>query len=197
MICNVVIFGAPGSGKGTQSEFIANKYGLKHLSTGDLLRSEMGTGSELGKNIESYISQGNLVPDELIIDMLGKVLDKEKNMSGYIFDGFPRTTEQAKALKKMLKTREMKISVVIDLEVDDEELIKRLLYRGLTSGRSDDNYETIQHRIQVYNTKTAPVKDYYRQEGLAVEIQGKGELNEIFTRICNTIDTCKKFKVSQ
>lgn len=197
MICNVVIFGAPGSGKGTQSEFIANKYGLKHLSTGDLLRSEMATRSELGKSIESFISQGNLVPDELIIDMLGNVLDKEKNTSGYIFDGFPRTTEQAIALKKMLKAREMKISVVIDLEVDDEELIKRLLYRGLTSGRSDDNYETIQHRIQVYNTKTAPVKDYYRQVGLAVEIEGKGELNEIFTRICNTIDTCKKFKVSQ
>lgn len=197
MICNVVIFGAPGSGKGTQSEFIADKYGLKHLSTGDLLRSELQTRSELGKNIESYIKEGNLVPDELIIDMLGCVLDKEKNTSGYIFDGFPRTTEQAKALKKMLKAREMKISVVIDLEVDDEELITRLLNRGLTSGRSDDNYETIQHRIQVYNTKTAPVKDYYRKEGLAVEIQGKGELKEIFTRICNTIDTCKKFKVSQ
>lgn len=190
MICNLVIFGAPGSGKGTQSEFIANKYGLKHLSTGDLLRSEMATMSELGKKIDSYISHGNLVPDELIIDMLGKVLDKEKNTSGYIFDGFPRTTEQAEALKTMLKAREMKISVVIDLEVDDEELITRLLNRGLTSGRSDDNYETIQHRIQVYNTKTAPVKDYYRQEGLAVEIQGKGELNDIFTRICKTIDTC-------
>jgi adenylate kinase len=189
MIFNVVIFGAPGSGKGTQSAFIANKYGLKHLSTGELLRSEVENKSEIGKKIESYICQGNLVPDELITDMLANVLDKKQNEKGYIFDGYPRTTEQAKALKSMLKERGMDVSIVLDLDVDEEELIKRLLYRGQTSGRSDANYDTIKHRIQVYNSKTAPVKEFYKQEGLAVEIQGTGEVNEIFSRISNSIDS--------
>lgn len=189
MINNVVIFGAPGSGKGTQSAFIASKYGLKHLSTGDILRHEVENKSDIGKRIESCISQGHLVPDKLIIDILAYVLDKEENKTGYIFDGFPRTIEQAKALKAMLKDREMEVSLVLDLNVDEEELIKRLLYRGQTSGRSDDKYETIKHRIQVYNSKTAPVKEFYKQEGLVVEIQGTGELNEIFSRICASIDS--------
>jgi adenylate kinase len=191
MICNVVIFGAPGSGKGTQSALIANKYGLKHLSTGDLLRSEVECKSEIGQKIESFICQGNLVPDELIIDMLASVLDKEQSKTGYIFDGFPRTTQQAMALKTILKERNMKISVVLDLNVEEEELIKRLLYRGQTSGRSDDNYDTIKHRIQVYNLKTAPVKEFYKNEGLALDIQGIGELNDIFCRICGIIDSLK------
>jgi len=189
MDCNLVIFGAPGSGKGTQSAMIAEKYGLKHLSTGDLLRAEIESDSELGKLADSYISKGNLVPDELIISVLASVLDKESPDAGFIFDGFPRTTEQAKALKVMLGERNKNISVVLDLTVDEEELIKRLLNRGLTSGRSDDNYETIQHRIRVYNEKTAPVKDYYIKEGLAQEIKGMGELKDIFGRICEKIDT--------
>jgi adenylate kinase len=189
MDCNVVIFGAPGSGKGTQSAMIAEKYGLKHLSTGDLLRAEIESNSELGKLADSYISKGNLVPDELIISVLAAVLDNESPDAGFIFDGFPRTTEQAKALKVMLGERNKNISVVLDLTVEEEELIKRLLNRGLTSGRSDDNYETIQHRIRVYNEKTAPVKDYYNKEGLAQEIHGMGELKDIFGRICEKIDT--------
>ncbi len=189
MICNVVIFGAPGSGKGTQSAFIAKKYGFRHLSTGDLLRNEVESGSEIGKKIESFISQGNLVPDELMIDMLADVLDKDVKKTGFIFDGFPRTTDQAVALKSMLNDRDMKISVVIDLAVDEEELIKRLLYRGQTSGRTDDNYETIKHRIQVYNSKTAPVKNFYKAEGLEAEIDGTGEVDMIFERICKSIES--------
>lgn len=185
---NVVIFGAPGSGKGTQSAFISEKYGLEHLSTGDLLRSELQTNSDLGKLIDSYITNGNLVPDQLIISMLAKVLDTKKSDKGYIFDGFPRTTAQAEALKIMLAERNMNVSIVLDLAVAEEELINRLLNRGKTSGRSDDNFETIQKRIQVYNSKTIPVKDFYIKEGLAKDIQGLGTMDEIFGRITKAID---------
>lgn len=187
MVLNVIIFGAPGSGKGTQSVYIAEKYGLEHLSTGDLLRAEQKTQSELGKLISSYTDQGNLVPDELIISMLANVLDTKQNTNGYIFDGFPRTTAQAKALKEMLANRGISVSIMLDLEVAEEELIDRLLKRGVTSGRTDDNYETIQKRIQVYHTKTAPVLDFYKQEGLATEIKGTGSLEEIFNRISAAI----------
>ena len=185
---NVVIFGAPGSGKGTQSAFIVEKYGLEHLSTGDLLRDEQKTQSEIGKLIESYISQGNLVPDELIISMLAKVLDEKKSEKGYIFDGFPRTTAQAEALKVMLAERDMNVSIMLDLHVDESELINRLLNRGKTSGRADDNFETIQKRIQVYYTKTAPVKDFYKKEGVTSNIEGLGTMDEIFGRITKAID---------
>jgi len=193
MVLNVIIFGAPGSGKGTQSVYIAEKYGLEHLSTGDLLRAEQKTQSKLGKRISSYTDQGNLVPDELIIKMLANVLDTKKNSSGYIFDGFPRTTAQAKALKVMLAERDIEVSIMIDLEVAEEELIDRLLKRGVTSGRSDDNYETIQKRIQVYHTKTAPVLDFYKKEGLATEIKGTGSLQEIFNRITAAIELVRLF----
>jgi adenylate kinase len=191
MVLNVIIFGAPGSGKGTQSVYIAEKYGLEHLSTGDLLRAEQQTQSELGKLISSFTDQGNLVPDELIISMLAKVLDTKKNENGYIFDGFPRTTAQAEALKVMLAERGIQVSIMIDLEVCEEELIERLLKRGVTSGRSDDNYETIQKRIQVYHTKTAPVLDFYKKEGLATEIKGSGSMQEIFNRISAAISMVK------
>lgn len=191
MVLNVIIFGAPGSGKGTQSVYIAEKYGLEHLSTGDLLRAEQQTQSELGKLISSYTDQGNLVPDELIISMLANVLDAKKNENGYIFDGFPRTTAQAEALKVMLAERGISVSIMIDLEVAEEELIDRLLKRGVTSGRSDDNYETIQKRIQVYHTKTAPVLDFYKKEGLATEIKGTGSMQEIFNRITAAISMVK------
>ncbi len=187
MVLNVIIFGAPGSGKGTQSAYIAEKYGLEHLSTGDLLRAEQKTQSELGMLISSYTDQGNLVPDELIISMLANVLDTKKNANGYIFDGFPRTTAQAEALKVMLAERGIQVSIMLDLDVCEEELIDRLLKRGITSGRTDDNYETIQKRIQVYYTKTAPVKDFYKKEGLATEIKGSGSMQEIFDRITAAI----------
>lgn len=187
MVLNVIIFGAPGSGKGTQSVYIAEKYGLEHLSTGDLLRAEQKTQSEMGKLISSYTDQGNLVPDELIISMLAKVLDTKKNANGYIFDGFPRTTAQAEALKVMLAERGIHVSIMINLEVAEEELIDRLLKRGATSGRADDCYDTIQKRIQVYHTKTAPVLDFYKKEGLATEIKGTGSMQEIFNRITAAI----------
>lgn len=187
MVLNVIIFGAPGSGKGTQSVYIAEKYGLEHLSTGDLLRAEQKTQSELGKLISSYTDQGNLVPDDLIISMLANVLDTKKNANGYIFDGFPRTTAQAEALKVMLAERGIQVSIMIDLEVAEDELIDRLLKRGVTSGRTDDCYETIQKRIQVYHTKTAPVLDFYKKEGLATEIKGTGSMQEIFNRITAAI----------
>jgi len=185
---NVVIFGAPGSGKGTQSAFISEKYGLEHLSTGDLLRSELQTKSDLGTLIDSYISKGNLVPDQLIINMLANVLDTKKSEKGYIFDGFPRTTAQAEALKIMLAERDMNVSIVLDLAVTEEELINRLLNRGKTSGRSDDNFETIQKRIQVYNSMTIPVKDFYIKEGLVLDIKGIGTMDAIFGRITKAID---------
>jgi len=191
MVLNVVIFGAPGSGKGTQSAYIAEKYGLEHLSTGDLLRAEQKNQSELAQLISSYTDQGNLVPDELIISMLANVLDTVKNENGYIFDGFPRTTAQAEALKVMLAERGIQVSIMLDLEVCEEELIDRLLKRGITSGRPDDNYETIQKRIQVYQTKTAPVLDFYKKEGLATEIKGSGSMQEIFNRITAAISMVK------
>lgn len=188
MIHNVVIFGAPGSGKGTQSTLIAEKYGLKHLSTGELLRAEVETGNDLGKQIESFISQGNLVPDALIIDMLVSVLQKNADSKGFIFDGFPRTTEQAAALKEMLNLQHTDIALVINLNVGEDELVNRLLYRGISSGRTDDNYETIQHRIMVYHEKTAPVKAFYQDLGCAVDIDGTGSLGDIFHRISTALD---------
>ena len=191
MVLNVIIFGAPGSGKGTQSAYIAEKYGLEHLSTGDLLRAEQKNQSELAQLISSYTDQGNLVPDELIISMLANVLDTVKNENGYIFDGFPRTTAQAEALKVMLAERGIQVSIMLDLEVCEEELIDRLLKRGITYGRPDDNYETIQKRIQVYQTKTAPVLDFYKKEGLATEIKGSGSMQEIFNRITAAISMVK------
>ena len=188
MSLNVVIFGAPGSGKGTQSIMIAEKFGLKHLSTGDLLRAEQEKGSELGQKIAGFTSQGNLVPDALIIDMLANVLDEQPTDTGFIFDGFPRTVAQAQALKEMLAKRNKGVSIMLDLMVDENELVKRLLNRGLTSGRADDNEETIQRRIQVYHSKTAPVKDFYKQEGLSTDIAGLGAIDEIFARICAAIE---------
>ena len=183
---NIVIFGAPGSGKGTQSELIIKEYGVDHISTGDVLRSEMKAESELG-----YIEKGQLVPDELIVNMLAKVLDSKANSKGVIFDGFPRTIPQAKALKKMLNERGTDVSIMLNLQVDEDELIKRLLERGKVSGRSDDNLETIKSRLEVYHTQTAPLADYYIEEGKHVAIKGMGTIDEIFGRIKEAINKVK------
>jgi adenylate kinase len=188
MVFNIVLFGAPGSGKGTQSTLLAEKFGLVHLSTGDLLRAEVQKGSSLGMQIDSYISKGNLVPDNLIVDMLAAVLDSNEGAKGFIFDGFPRTTDQAAALKKMLAVKGTDVTLMINLSVGEEELINRLLYRGISSGRTDDNYETIQHRIKVYHEKTAPVKAFYESLGCAVDIDGTGSLSEIFERIQSAVN---------
>ncbi|MCD7933313.1 MAG: adenylate kinase [Tannerellaceae bacterium] len=180
---NIVIFGAPGSGKGTQSELIIKEFGLDHISTGDVLRAEIKNGTELGKTAAGYIEKGQLVPDELIIDMLAGVLDSKEASKGVIFDGFPRTIPQAKALKAMLNERGTDVTVMLNLQVDDEELVNRLLERGKVSGRSDDNLETIKSRLEVYHNQTAPLAEYYIQEGKHEAIKGVGTIEEIFNRI--------------
>lgn len=189
---NVVIFGAPGSGKGTQSERIIKEFGLEHISTGDVLREEIKRGSELGKIADSFISKGQLVPDELIIDILAHVLDSKENSKGVIFDGFPRTIPQAIALKKMLNERGTDVTVMLNLHVAEEELVRRLLERGKVSGRSDDNLETIKSRLDVYHKQTEPLADYYIGEGKHEVIHGTGTVDEIFNRIKQCINeiTC-------
>ena len=187
---NVIICGAPGSGKGTQSDLIIKKYNLKHFSTGDLLRKEIADGTELGKSANTYISAGQLVPDDVIIGMIANKLDSldKTTVKGIILDGFPRTLAQAEALEKMLEERGEQTDVLIDLDVKEEELINRLLLRGQTSGRSDDNLETIQKRLNVYYNQTRPVSEYYKKKGKYAAIHGMGTIEEIFGRISEVLD---------
>lgn len=186
---NIVIFGAPGSGKGTQSELIIKKYGLGHISTGDVLRSEIKKGTELGKTAASFIDKGQLIPDGLMIDILAGVYDSfGPDHEGVIFDGFPRTIPQADALKEMLAKRGHKIAVMIELDVPEDELMTRLINRGKESGRSDDNEETIRKRLGVYHNQTAPLIDWYKADGTHHHINGHGELDRIFSDIAAVID---------
>jgi adenylate kinase len=189
---NIIIFGAPGSGKGTQSELMIEKYGLDYISTGNVLREAIKEGNELGKTAKDYIDKGQLVPDELIIQLIAKFLDEKKDSKGVIFDGFPRTIPQAKALKDLLTERGTDISVLLDLQVEDEELINRLLERGKVSGRSDDNLETIKSRLDVYHTQTAPLATYYISEGKHVPIKGIGTIEDITRRIDEAIGKINK-----
>ena len=185
---NIVIFGAPGSGKGTQSERIVEKYGINHISTGDVLRAEIKNGTELGKTAKGYIDQGQLIPDELMIDILASVFDSFKDSKGVIFDGFPRTIAQAEALKKMLAERGQDVSVMVDLDVPEEELMVRLIKRGKDSGRADDNEETIKKRLHVYHSQTAPLIDWYKNEKKNQHINGLGTMEGIFAEICEAVD---------
>lgn len=186
---NIVIFGAPGSGKGTQSDKMIAKYGFEHISTGDVLRSEIKNETPLGLTAKQYIDKGQLVPDELIIDMLAKVYDSfGKDHKGVIFDGFPRTIPQAEALKQMLAERGHEVAAMIELDVPEDELMTRLIKRGQESGRSDDNEETIRKRLDVYHNQTAPLIDWYQKEGIRNHIDGLGELERIFGDICKVID---------
>ncbi len=185
---NIVIFGAPGSGKGTQSERIVEKYGINHISTGDVLRAEIKNGTELGKTAKGYIDQGQLIPDELMIDILASVFDSFKDSKGVIFDGFPRTIAQAEALKKMVGERGQDVSVMVDLEVPEDELMVRLIKRGKDSGRADDNEETIKKRLHVYHSQTAPLIDWYKNEKKYQHINGLGTMEGIFAEICEAID---------
>ena len=185
---NIVIFGAPGSGKGTQSERIVEKYGINHISTGDVLRAEIKNGTELGKTAKGYIDQGQLIPDELMIDILASVFDSFKDSKGVIFDGFPRTIAQAEALKKMLAERGQDVSVMVDLDVPEEELMVRLIKRGKDSGRADDNEETIKKRLHVYHSQTAPLIDWYKNEKKYQHINGLGTMEGIFAEICAAVD---------
>ncbi|EJX05547.1 adenylate kinase [gut metagenome] len=185
---NIVIFGAPGSGKGTQSERIVEKFGINHISTGDVLRAEIKNGTELGKTAKGYIDQGQLLPDELIIDILASTLDSFQDSKGVIFDGFPRTIAQAEALKKMLAERGQEVSVMLDLDVPEDELMTRLIKRGQESGRADDNEETIKKRLVVYQSQTAPLIDWYKNEGKYQHIHGVGTMDGIFAEIVAAVE---------
>lgn len=184
---NVVIFGAPGSGKGTQSELIIRKYELKHISTGEILRIEIEKRSELGLLADEYISKGQLVPDKVIIDMLGTILDENKDVKGFIFDGFPRTLAQGEALDKMLREKDTSVAVVLNLSVEEKELVQRLLKRGGVLGRSDDNLETIQSRLDVYHNQTEPLKEYYKKQGKLVTIKGD-TVDDVFEKITDMLN---------
>ena len=189
---NVVIFGAPGSGKGTQSDLIIKKYGLYHISTGDILRKEIKNQTKLGIIAEEYISKGQLVPDDLIIKMLAEILDKTPNEKGYIFDGFPRTLEQGEALDKLLKEKGTGILAALNLEVEEDVLVERILKRGEISGRKDDNFETVQARLDVYRRQTEPLKDFYKKQGKKINIKGTGNIEDIFEQICESLDRITK-----
>lgn len=188
---NIVIFGAPGSGKGTQSERLISRYGLHHISTGELLRHHIALGTELGKVADSFISKGNLIPDELMLDILEHELDAHPDIKGVIFDGFPRTIPQAEALEKMLAKRGEKVDAVVGLEVPEEELTQRLIKRGADSGRSDDNAATIAKRLEVYRRQTEPLKEYYNRRLAYYPVKGFGSVEEIFARITEIIDNVK------
>ena len=186
---NLILFGPPGSGKGTQSEKLIAKYGLKHLSTGDLLRSEIAGQTPLGLEAKNFMDKGQLVPDEVVIGMISSALDANPESAGFLFDGFPRTEAQAEALDKLLKLKKTGIHLMLALEVSQEELISRLLNRGKTSGRSDDVNETIiRDRIAEYHKKTSAVADYYKKFDKVKQVKGEGTIEEIFAALCKEVD---------
>lgn len=186
---NIILFGPPGSGKGTQASMLVEKYKLCHISTGDLFRYEMGNDTPLGLKAKEYISKGELVPDEVTIGMLENKVNATEGVQGFIFDGFPRTQPQAKALDTFLKRKDQSVNALIKLEVNDEEIISRLLNRGKTSGRADDgDVEIIKNRIEVYRKETDPVYDYYDKASKSRTVEGIGTIEEIFERLCLEFD---------
>src|ERR1700754_3847094 len=186
---NLILFGPPGSGKGTQSERLIAKYGLKHLSTGDLLRGEIAGQTPLGMAVKNLMAEGKLVTDEIVIEMIDAAIENNPHINGFLFDGFPRTTAQAEALDKLLAQKGTEIAIVLALQVSQQELVKRLLNRGLTSGRSDDvNEEVIAARIAEYEKKTAAVADHYRKYDKVVYVHGEGDVDEIFGSLSKEID---------
>lgn len=189
---NLILFGPPGSGKGTQAEKLKAHFNLLHISTGDLLRAEIAGGTQLGLAAKQFMDEGKLVPDEVVIGMLGGAVEeaKSKGKQGIIFDGFPRTSAQAQALDNMLLEKGTSVSCVLSLVVDEEELTQRILKRGLTSGRSDDNdVETIRKRVQEYRTKTEPVAGYYKNQDLLIEIEGVGTIDTIFDALMQAVNS--------
>jgi len=185
---NVVLFGAPGSGKGTQSELIIRKYGLFHISTGSILRSEIARRSELGLTAEQFINDGKLIPDDLIIKLLSDTLDANSKARGFIFDGFPRTLPQGEALEKLLRAKNSTLAAVINLDVEEDELVRRMINRGKETGRADDNLETIKKRLQVYHTQTEPLKTFYKKKGKLFTIKGHNDIDEVFDMISEVLD---------
>ena len=186
---NLILFGPPGSGKGTQSEKLIAKFGLKHLSTGDLLRSEIANQTPLGVEAKKIMDKGQLVPDEVVIGMISSALDANPNAKGFLFDGFPRTSAQAEALDKLLELKKTSIAIMLALNVSEEELVKRLMKRGETSGRSDDtNENVIRARITEYRNKTEVVADYYNNFDKVVMVKGEGSVDDIFAALCKEIE---------
>ena len=189
---NIILFGPPGSGKGTQAAKLVEKYDLLHISTGDLFRYEMGNETPLGKKAKSYIEKGELVPDEVTVGMLRNKVEANPDVPGYIFDGFPRTVAQAEALDDLLEEMGTEVSELIMLDVPDDEIVQRILNRGKTSGRADDTDETvIRKRIQIFKNETTPVFEYYQRKGKAVRVNGVGNIEEIFERLCQEIERLK------
>lgn len=193
---NIVIFGAPGSGKGTQSERLIERYGLQHISTGELLRDHIARGTHLGKVADMYISNGLLIPDELMLEVLSDLFKEhpEHIEKGVIFDGFPRTIPQAEALTKMLAEYGTDIHAVVGLDVDEDELVRRMLERGKASGRADDNIDTIRKRLDVYHRQTAPLRNYYSELGRFHAIDGNGDVDRIFDDITAVLELHKNKK---
>jgi len=186
---NIVLFGPPGAGKGTQAVKLVQKYKLVHLSTGDIFRANIKGGTELGNLAKSYMDRGELVPDEVTIKMLESEVNKQTNPQGFIFDGFPRTTAQAEALDRFLSGKSLSISMTLALEVDEEELTKRIILRGKESGRADDQNESIvRNRVKEYTNKTAPLKDFYKKQNKLKIVNGIGSIDEIFSLLCQQVD---------
>ena len=185
---NIVLFGGPGSGKGTQSEKLIEKYGIHHISTGEVLRDHIKRETDLGKIAKSYIDEGQLIPDDLMIQILDSVLEEAKDKPGVIFDGFPRTIPQAEALKDLLKKRGKALHAVVGLEVPDDELVQRMINRGKMTGRADDNEETIKKRLKVYHTQTSPLKDHYKKQNKYIAIDGNKEIDKIFESIVKELE---------
>ena len=190
---NLVLFGPPGAGKGTQAEKLIEKYGFNHISTGEVIREQIRKGTELGRSVQSYIEKGQLAPDGLVIDIIADYVAKHKDAKGNIFDGFPRTTVQATAFDEIMEKNSTPVSVMLSLEVPDEELVKRLLLRGKESGRADDSNEgVIRDRIDVYKAQTAVVADHYKPQGKHRAVNGLGTIDEIFGRLCQEIESLNK-----
>lgn len=187
---NIILFGPPGSGKGTQAKKLVDKYGFLHISTGDLFRYEMGNNTPLGLEAKSFIEKGDLVPDSITIGMLKNKVEANPDVKGYIFDGFPRNIDQSEALDALLRSMDQEINLLLALDVDDDEIVKRILMRGKTSGRADDNDEAIiRNRINVYNENTKQVYDYYAKHGVSHMIDGIGSIEDIFSRLTDLLDS--------
>jgi adenylate kinase len=185
---NLIFFGPPGVGKGTQAVKVAKHYDLVHVSTGDILRSEIRMETELGLRVKDILASGELVSDELLIEILENTYDKHKKSKGFIFDGFPRTLRQAEALDEMMVRKSTRLTRVIALKVPDEELVRRLVNRAIEQGRTDDTADVIKNRLVVYEKHTAPLIDFYKKQGIFVEVQGMGQIDDIFTSLCEVID---------
>lgn len=189
---NIVLFGAPGCGKGTQAQRLKEHYGIEHVSTGEVIRGEIARGTELGRSMESYIKAGKLAPDQIVIDMIANYVAEHRDAKGCIFDGFPRTTIQAEEFDKILAKNGLKVDIMVDIRVPEEELVKRILLRGKDSGRADDaSEEVIRGRLDVYHKQTAIVSDYYSGQGKYASVDGVGTMDEVFDRIAAVIDNLK------